>query len=493
MPEDLLSVVPTRTVIDGVPLYSWASRGQSTIAIMFRVGRADEVFGKMGISHVVEHLALHAVRRAPYPFNGQVSAATTVFTATGSPDQLAEFATAVCASLRSLPLDRFRPELGVLTAESVGRAPDALIHLLSLHCGHDGYGTLNLPEFGLQRLGEKDVASWAAERFTQANAVVWIAGELPPRLRLELPAGRRMPFPEPRVLPDLRTPSCFETTSNAVALSAIRPWTPPLGAAMLAAGERLSETLRYDKGISYRTHAGVTRLTARTVHLVLAADCLRACEDQAAELLVGVLSEISRTGRIAAELDRALQAMRNVYASEQGVQHLLHEWAFWELAGVEGTPVASSVAAMERASPAEIGDAAKGALESSLLVVPRGCTPDIQRFPSHPRQQPSVVAGRKFRHCNAALFQLGRQTNYVVVGRAGVSHADERGEVTTVLFNACAGLLKTSDELRVLIGSDRQVMYLRAQDWRDGHELLTLIDTAVPDDRTVWTSITILN
>ena len=62
--EARLNLIPDRTLVDGGPVY-WSSHvGQPTIALLFRVGRVDEPFAQLGVSHAVEHLALNALRGA---------------------------------------------------------------------------------------------------------------------------------------------------------------------------------------------------------------------------------------------------------------------------------------------------------------------------------------------------------------------------------------------------------------------------------------------
>jgi hypothetical protein len=97
-------------------VYWVPTSGESIITIVFRVGRADEVFAHMGITHVIEHLALNAGRRERSAFNGQVSRTATLFTAMGSPDELVVFAAGVCASLQRLPVDRLRHDMTEGTA-----------------------------------------------------------------------------------------------------------------------------------------------------------------------------------------------------------------------------------------------------------------------------------------------------------------------------------------------------------------------------------------
>ena len=159
------------------------------MSIIFRVGYVDEAFAHLGVTHAVEHLALNALRGAPYRFNGQIGLTTTMFAAAGLPDELVAFAANLCASLRNLHVERLRHELQVLQAEAQARVQGLARHLLSLHCGFTPYGRTHLPEFGLTRLRERDVTAWAAEWFTRDNVAVWIAGELPDGLAFRSSPG----------------------------------------------------------------------------------------------------------------------------------------------------------------------------------------------------------------------------------------------------------------------------------------------------------------
>ena len=134
-----LALVPRREVVDGVPVYWSGSSGDPIMSIMFRVGSVDEAFAHLGVSHAVEHLALNALRGAPYRFNGQVGPTTTVFAAAGAPDELVAFATKVCDSLRNLHVERLRHELRVLHVEAQARVQSLQGRLLSLHCGYTPY------------------------------------------------------------------------------------------------------------------------------------------------------------------------------------------------------------------------------------------------------------------------------------------------------------------------------------------------------------------
>ncbi len=69
-------VAVQKTEVDGVPTVWAPSEGELTAGLVFRVGRADETWARSGITHLVEHLALHASERPYVSQNGIVGAST---------------------------------------------------------------------------------------------------------------------------------------------------------------------------------------------------------------------------------------------------------------------------------------------------------------------------------------------------------------------------------------------------------------------------------
>jgi hypothetical protein len=177
-----------------------------------------------------------------------------------------------------------------------------------------------------------------------------------------------------------------------------------------------------------------------------------------------------------------------MYASPESLPALLHTWALGVLIGSEPAPMGSFLAAMERIDPGTIAATLSEALKESMLVVPNGCSVTAAMFPPHRREPGRPVEGRRFKHRTSAIFMLGPPRNCILLGDAGVTRIDEHGEPTTVLFAACAGLLKHSNGRRLLLGEDLQRLEIVPEDWRDAGDLIGVIDAAVPDERIVWTA-----
>ena len=112
-----------RGVVDGIPIY-WAEQPGITHAeLIFRVGWADETLPTLGISHLVEHLALHGLLYGT-SVNGRVEADITAFTASGSPAEVSEALGRVARALTALPMERLEAERQVLLTEEQRQVAD---------------------------------------------------------------------------------------------------------------------------------------------------------------------------------------------------------------------------------------------------------------------------------------------------------------------------------------------------------------------------------
>lgn len=485
--EDLLGLTPRRSLVDGVPVYSTdITTALPTIALIFRVGFVDEEFGQRGVTHLVEHLALHDLRGAPYVFNGHVGATTTVFTASGDAEEIVAFARDVCRNLRSLPLGRIRHEVRVLATEAQNRPPALQWQPMSMHCGYTPYGCMAMPEFGLSKVSESDVAAWAAAMFTGGNLAVWIAGSVRDSLTFDLPTGARVPVPEPIQIPSLQPPVYVTKEIGGVALSALTEWSLPLKVGVLACQHRLQERLRFGEGLSYSTIGDVYRLTKRIGHMILCSDCVTTAVGQTTAALLETVSAIAADGHSADDLRHAIAVTRRAFSTHQSVPVILDQWAYNELAGFEQQTVGALLDRIEATEARDVAAAVTRAMNAAVLVVPDGCEPPNQRFPPYLGPAAAVLQGRTFRKHRRALLTFGPQVNYIAINQDGVTHVNQEGKPTTVYFNRCAGMLKFDEGKRLLFGEDSQIMEFTPSEWPDGPEIGNLMDAGVPDERIIW-------
>jgi hypothetical protein len=155
----------------GVPVYWTELPGSVRGALIFRVGRADETLARLGLTHLVEHLAMFPIGRPEFFCNALVDETRTVFFAEGRLDEVSGFLNDVARALGELPLDRLEVERRVLQTEAEGASGgDFFARLMGYRFGAAEYGLAHYRELGLGWLGPEDVTRWARERFSTGNA-----------------------------------------------------------------------------------------------------------------------------------------------------------------------------------------------------------------------------------------------------------------------------------------------------------------------------------
>src|SRR4029077_6477057 len=120
------------------------------VMLTFRVGMVDERIQTRGLTHLVEHLALDIGRR-PFEYNGSVTDSRTILWARGTPEQLVEFVSLVCANLSP---DRFDDDLvaghaRVLRTEGASNRTGWIAELKAERFGARGPGLGRWREFAL--------------------------------------------------------------------------------------------------------------------------------------------------------------------------------------------------------------------------------------------------------------------------------------------------------------------------------------------------------
>ena len=208
-----------QTTIDGIRTLLAPGIGPTRGGLTFRVGQADETVARSGITHLVEHLALHRLGLTDYHFNGATGTTVTHFFSQGSPQDVGEYLNNVVAGLADLPLDRLELEKEILRTEAAGKGHSPAEVMLLWRYGARGYGVSAYPEWGLSEFTADDLRAWVARYFTRENAVLWFSGTVPGNLSLNLPAGTPQPLPAvTSALP--KTPAWFEGPPRTVALHA---------------------------------------------------------------------------------------------------------------------------------------------------------------------------------------------------------------------------------------------------------------------------------
>ncbi|MGW4673932.1 insulinase family protein [Streptomyces sp. NPDC004324] len=431
------------TEVDGIPaLFAYAT-GPMRAGLVFRVGVADETLARSGITHLVEHLALHRQGLADYHFNGATKGAFTHFHAEGAEHEIVAYLEGVCASLTDLPMERLETEKEILRTEEARREPG---QLPLWRYGAQGYGLVSYPEWGVRDLRPDDLRHWAGTWFTRDNAVLWIAGErLPAGLSLKLPAGHRRPMPA--VTSALPTaPAYFSDGKGGVLLDSV---VGDSTAGRLYAGvleRELSRALRQEGGYSYTAATDYTSRRDGFAVVTAFADALPAKQDAVLGGFVDVLAAL-QAGRIAqGDLD-AVRARADASLTA-------HDAAVRRLPGAAEDLLAHRPprgfdelrSELWAITPQHLYGVALEAAGTALLQAPAGHSADWAGYAQAPTGSSYAVTGTTF----APRRKDGPS---LIVGSEGVSvTADD--QTATVLYRACAAVLNWPDGGRRFIGLD---------------------------------------
>ncbi len=298
---------PKRTIVDGVPVFFLPLPGLLRAELLFRVGEVDEALPRRGISHIVEHLALRFRPDRPdwWRSQGTVGPYVTRFSVRGEPDDITSFLSGVTASLSDLPVERLPGELAVLRTEAVNSSRGSVKEIWSRRFGAQGLGLSDYGEFGLKWLGPSDVRAWCEERFNAGNAALWISGDVPPDLRLNLKPGKRYPRPRPSPL-DNATPAYYHLGNTGVALSMSTEagiTTAYIVSEVL--DDRVRARLRHDESLAYEANVQL-----KAGGIIAFADALAENAGQAAAALVEIVRDLAEHGHRPEELDTRFESRR---------------------------------------------------------------------------------------------------------------------------------------------------------------------------------------
>ncbi|MFR0353289.1 insulinase family protein [Streptomyces sediminimaris] len=462
------------TEVDGIPaLFAYAT-GPMRAGLVFRVGVADETLARAGVTHLVEHLALHRQGLPDYHFNGATKAAFTHFHVEGAEHEVAAYLQGVCASLTDLPMDRLETEKEILRTEE-SRREDPQLPLWRY--GAQGYGLVSYPEWGVPGLRPDDVRHWAHTRFTRGNAVLWVAGErLPAGLSLKLPAGERRPMPAvTSALP--AAPAYFSAGRGGVLLDCVVTDT---AASRLYAGvleRELSRALRQEGGYSYTAATDHTSRRDGFALVTAFADALPAKQDAVLGGFVDVLAAL-QAGRIAqSDLETVRTRADGRLTGPDAALRRLPGAAEDLLAGRPPRTPDELRSELWAVTAGQLHAVAGEAARTALLQVPAGHSADWAGYRAAPTSSPYAVTGRRFASVGGAAPDL-------VIGDEGVSLTaaakDGTQEAATVLYRSCAAVLSWPDGGRRLIGTDGITVDVEPGPYGVDAHTMAAVDVAVP-------------
>jgi zinc protease len=481
--------------VDGVPTF-WGDIGEShdTLCLLFRAGHSDERFTRVGLTHLVEHLALNTIGPQPYAWNGFVDLTMCAFHATGRPDELVAFAARVCRALAQLPTDRLERETRVLRTEAEGRSRGPFQRLLWYRFGAQGYGLSGLPEWALWTATMAEIQAWADARFTRRNAALWYMGRLPADLRLPLPEGQRYAAREPTPISPLPLPSATRDVPGAVALGALCHRDSAMTVAAGLCSQQALTRLRLDEGVARHVECSYAPLTAELAHLAFSIPVLPEHADAVRIGLVEVLQRMAAEGPAAADLELAKEQGRRAWTDRHGVYSMLDWQAREELIGGRVLSLEELLAELEAVSAETAHAAIAAALPSAILLVPEGGQRPGDPFLDYPASSVDRIrSGRPY--CLAPKDKTPHSRLHrwffppppppawprLLIGDDGVTLSLAPDRQVTVHRGECAGYLCGQEGERTAFGLDGFNVRVARDDWIDGEQALRDLDAVFPE------------
>lgn len=287
--------------------------------LTFGVGARDETFRTIGVTHLVEHLAMSALPRVHYDVNASVDMTVTEFTVCARPEQVVEFLERVCRSLSRLPIEHIAKEAGVLTAEGGNYTHPTVGGLLHERFGTSGPGLAVYVGPGYDRLTAEHVLAHAGRYFVAGNAVLQLTGPLPPGLSLPLPAGP-LAVHERRVSRQRPGPTWTGALVPGVGASLLGRREAAWSAAMGVLADRLEQTARHERGLSYEVSGDMLPLGGDDVVLAVTLDAREGQEAAVARLLWQELRRLADEGPTEAELVHHVEGARELHTDPRYIE-----------------------------------------------------------------------------------------------------------------------------------------------------------------------------
>ncbi|MEH0576367.1 MULTISPECIES: insulinase family protein [Streptomyces] len=468
----------SHTTTDHIPtLYAPASGKEITAGLFFRVGRADETLATAGLTHLVEHLALHRLGLSDLHYNGATANAYTLFHVTGSEEEVVTYLNSVCAGLRDLPMERLETEKEILRTEAAGRGGGPQHQMPLWRYGAQSYGLTSYNELGTWSLTPDQVRHWAQTRFTRDNAVLWITSDhVPEGLDLTLPEGARFPAPAATsALPT--TPAYISGDDGHVVLTSVLRRSTAASVFADVLGRALFQDLRQEGGYSYSAEADYSPRDADFATLTAYADSLPQKQDAVVGGFVDTLARL-RAGRIEqTELDSARTKLLKVYDTPDLGAAALPSYALSLLLGHRILTPEQHRAELNAVTLEDLREVAREAWDGALLQVP-GRGVDWAGFTLAPQFSTTSVTGTRHQSLEDEQVTL-------VIGAEGVSLLTPRGPIT-VRYDACSAMGARPDGARTLTGHDGFSVTVEPTLYRGvTPDRIAALDAAVPAQATV--------
>lgn len=466
------------TEIDGVPVFWEQGPEPLSAGLCFGVGRRNETFANGGITHLVEHLVLGDLPKSHLDSNGSVSPKMTEFTATGRPEAVAEFLAQVCDRLRELPLDRLAVEARVLAAENERSGGGELGDLLLFRYGAVGFGLVGMIEPAIASLTVDQLREHAARWFVRENAALWLTGPPPEGLRLPLPSGARPPaFRQPvlaREYPlQVRVEGCDPAMSFVIDAS-FNADLQMCAARLLL--ERLTDRLRRLGGHSYHVDMHPMHIDTDSTHMAFFADASTKEAPAVLTEMVSVLRQLVADGPTQAELDHDLSGLVEAMADPRMAEETATVAAMRHLDGAEFRSNERTVELLGAVTPDQVRRCLEPALSSLLVLVPEDLPAVLTEIPVIPEGTSDPLQGKVWRRKFRSDAPPGGR---LTTSPEGISLNIGGAYELTIRYDACVSVGEVKGDHRhlELIGAHGLTMPLCEQDWKNGKDLLSEVES----------------
>ena len=478
-----------RIDIDGVPVFTADGPARTTAALVFGVGLRDETFATIEVTHLVEHLAMGALPKSHLRCNAVTDVDTTTFYATGRPEAVGAFLEGICRALAELPCERMELEVGVLQAENCSTAHSTLGALWAARFGLTGPGLAVADGPGPEYLTEETVRAHARRWFVRDNAALWCAGPLPAGLRLPLPTGPRPERPAPAPRP--QTGPVWTQGHGAgvgLLLSAGGAGDPALTIGIEVLKERLRDTARLARGLSYSVDSMALDITADRREVAVVLDAREGQEAAVAGLLWQAYTELCASGPTAEELAHAVAGFEEELDADERavVESELADAAYCAVSGLPFRPVQDVLAAWRTTPGERVAAALQGSWPTAILYVPEQVDYAGPGEPVERRYvcnlQHRLPVGQTFRPSALARLFSRESRVALVVGERELAHRDSDGDVHTIPWELVEAALPTQDGRAVFVVG-RNLCSAVVDEERFGRRAVAAVQARVPAAR----------
>jgi hypothetical protein len=476
--------------LDDIPLAYLPTAGQTTLSISFGVGRAHEPMIRGGLTHIAEHLVLNQVTGAFDHSNGTTEPFRVTFLTRGTPRQASQFLRDVCAGIRRPPLLRMHEEANVLRTEAAGRgtAMGFSFRLTWLRTGYRGIGSTILPELFLRAPDESLLRTWIAEHLVAGNAQIWIAGELPDDLEVDLPPGEPSPVPPLESIPGLKTPTLYVEDAPGVGIGLVGPRTLAVATALRVLDRRLKQSLRVARGLTYEVGVEYLPVGPETAVANVWTTCLPPAVRDVQRIVLEAVDDMANRGATEDELDAQYEGLIRQVEDPLAAPARLDAHARDAHFGAPPITIADLADQQWRLRSEQTADAFRQVRDSMLLVLPPGADIPQRRFEPYPSPDGFPIArGKSFDFVGGKARPWSRPAvdARLTIGEQGIAIDEIRGNrLVGIRWQECVAVIQEPDA-RSVLGIDGAGVTLAATDWRDGKAALTLVDRLAPPDKLV--------